>query len=515
MVDSNENIYAAYKPFRNHLYKVEVVDSLYAIWAYMRNIEHQKPFPPDVGYYSEFLKLDLIQKIRILAPWDLEIMARDVIAHSYLNLPCQRTLRDWNYFGGAINKLKQVEGAISIEYINPQNIMKELAYRLSHRQFGWQVYRANTINLARYFRIFNNPKVSKIIEAETGLSTQKIFGIGIALWNHFTEKFKSSYINFDLPEIQNADVKVFEEIFCIELSELKPIVKSEIRVNEKFNYAFHSLKRFPLLRNSQVNTTEIMCPLPGNIFKQITSGIYYLVKWTGPAGNALGAAYQQYIGDVLYASKLTPDHTIIPEERFGKSGKDTVDWVVTDQNSALFVECKTKRLTFSSKEELLEDESTEKDLEQIAKAVVQSYKTIQDYRSDLYPVLPFKEDRLVYPIVVTMEDWFLMGESLRKVHEKVLDLLKAESLPLEWLETMPFSVCSTQEFEWLSQLLNHVPIKDLIETKQKDKEMKEWTYSSYLSKKYKEHSDKLEELFPNIFHEILPLSLANIKKSSL
>ena len=390
-MDRNENINLAYKPLRNHLCKVEVIDSLYVIWAYMRNINQNKPFPPNISFYSELPKLDQIQKIRIVSPWELEILAREIIVNSYLNLSSPKTLRDGNYFAGAINKLKEIDGAISKEYINPGNIIKELMFRIAHRQFEWQLHRVNAANLARYFRIFNYPEVSKIIEAESGLSTQKIFGIGMVLWNHFTDKFKSAYINFDLPEINNEDVTLFEKIYCIDIGDLKPIIKNEIQVNEKFNYAFHSLKRFPLLRNSALDKNAIMCPLPDTIFKQITSGIYYLVKWTGPAGNALGLAYQHYIGDVLYASNLNTEYIIIPESQFGKLKKDTVDWIVTNGDSALFIECKTKRLTFTSKEELLENESSDKDLDQISKAVVQVYKTIRDYRNNLYPVLPFKE----------------------------------------------------------------------------------------------------------------------------
>jgi len=258
----------------------------------------------------------------------------------------------------------------------------------------------------------------------------------------------------------------------------------------------------------------LVCPLPDLIFKQITGGIYYLLPWTGGAGNALGESFQDYIGEVLTASKLQNKYSILAEKEYGKSKKDTVDWIVSDKESALFIECKTKRYTGSSKEELLEDKSTDNDLDDMATAIVQIYKTIRDYRAGLYPMFSFSENLKIYPVVVTMEEWFLMGEGLEKINEKVLKYMQEENLPLEWIDSMVYSICSSNEFEQISQLLNNIKISELIEGKQKDSEMKDWTYYSYLNKKYRNYVDKCEGLFPDIFKEILPQSMANVSEEN-
>ena len=431
-----------------------------------------------------------------------------------MNLASPKSFKQAKYFAGAVNKLKQLEDAVLTQYVTQKNIVKEVAQRQAHRQFIWQIHRSNAINLARYFKIFGRTEVSNLIEAQTGLSTAKIFGIGIMLWQYFKENFTVPEMKFNIPEIQQVDVAKFEPLFIAEVEDLQPILRGEIQVNDKFLYAFHSMKRFPVLRNSRTRGTAYFSPLPDLIFHQITRGVYYLVKWIGPAGNILGKAFQQFIGDVLNATELTPRYTILPEERFGKQGKDTVDWIVANKDEALFVESKTKRFTGSSIEELLSDESTDRDLEIIAEAVVQIYKSISDYQNGKYPSLPYCEHLRIYPLVVTMEDWFLMGNSLLTVKAKAQEKMNQLALPLSWLETMPFSICSTHEFELFVDVIKTESVSSVIEMKQKDPEMISWTYAAYLENKYGDHIRRKTTLFPNIFEEILPVTLKRTREES-
>ena len=47
-----------------------------------------------------------------------------------------------------------------------------------------------------------------------------------------------------------------------------------------------------------------------------------------------------------------------------------------------------------------------------AGAVVQTYRTIRDYRANHYPQLPYALGRRIYPVIVTLEDWYLFGQEL-------------------------------------------------------------------------------------------------------
>ncbi len=507
MAEINAAVDKAYRTLRNHLHKVETMESLHVIWAYAVNIGHSKPFLNAIQAPDGFSEANYIQKVRWAAPWELETLAREVIINSELNLSSPKTFREANYFSGAINKLKDVDGVISQEYINAKNVMQEFA-RKTHRQFSWQVHGPNMADIARYFKIFGHPDASRLIESATGLSTQKIFGIGFVFWNQFTERFRIPFVKIDLPEIQQDDVALFEKYFSTDVEDLRLQLRTETQMNEKFNYAFHSLRRFPILKNPGKSGINLYCPIPDMIFRQITGGIYYLVKWTGLAGNTLGTAFEAYVGDVLEATELTPRYAILPEERFDGE-KKTVDWIVSNEDEALFIECKTKRVTDTSKAELIIDGSTDKDLEDISDAVVQVYKTISDYRNNRYPSLRYVAKRKIYPLVVTMEEWFLMGNSLASVFEKVGAKMKALGLDSCWLDTMPFSICSIREFEQLSYVLKTESITVVIETKQKDAEMKSWSYEPYLRNKYQTLLSDRNELFPHIFKDILPISLGN------
>ena len=44
--------------------------------------------------------------------------------------------------------------------------------------------------------------------------------------------------------------------------------------------------------------------------------------------------------------------------------------------------------------------------------IVQVYRSISDYLDGKYPNYAFDPQRKMYPMVVTLEDWFLMGPKL-------------------------------------------------------------------------------------------------------
>jgi hypothetical protein len=242
------------------------------------------------------------------------------------------------------------------------------------------------------------------------------------------------------------------------------------------------------------------------IFRQITGGIYYLVKWVGSAGNALGTAFEIYIGQVLEAMAFAPRYTTYAQEVYGDE-KRTVDWMLGNESEALFIECKTKRVTATTREELINDGSNDKDLEDMADAVVQVYKTMVDYQENKYPSLKYLPERKVYPMIVTMEEWFLMGTKIVALNKMVRQKMEALSLPLAQLESKPFSICSAQEFEMLLQVLKSESIGEVVEGKQTDQEMVQWSYAPYIRKKYMHLLNKDYEIFPHIFREILPISI--------
>jgi hypothetical protein len=143
--------------------------------------------------------------------------------------------------------------------------------------------------------------------------------------------------------------------------------------------------------------------------------LYYTLNEVVGFPRAFGASFESYVGEVPRARVTGPDRTVLREEeyRVGRDRKHTVDWIVQQGNAAaLFIECKTKRLTWASKAELADLTALQADLDVLATAVVQVYKTIGDYRAGHYPQLPFVQVRVIFPLVVTLEDWYFFGNEM-------------------------------------------------------------------------------------------------------
>lgn len=126
------------------------------------------------------------------------------------------------------------------------------------------------------------------------------------------------------------------------------------------------------------------------VFWRFTSGLYYSLRDQQGFSYDFGQSFQDYVGTVLSARILNEQMKVHPEAEFhlGKSRKDTTDWIVQEgDESALFIECKTKRLTWASKSGLADLGALQQDIQKLAGAVVQLYRTIADYRLGLYPSL--------------------------------------------------------------------------------------------------------------------------------
>src|SRR5713101_10111512 len=91
---------------------------------------------------------------------------------------------------------------------------------------------------------------------------------------------------------------------------------------------------------------------PNVAFWRITTGLYYALKDENGFLTAFGQSFQDYVGEVLRHRISNNAMQVLGEAEFqvGRHRKDTVDWIIQQgDEGALFVECKTKRLTWASK----------------------------------------------------------------------------------------------------------------------------------------------------------------------
>ena len=193
----------------------------------------------------------------------------------------------------------------------------------------------------RYYLLYKHPALEQIVRRVIGLSVAGLFLIGMALLGLFTSNIALHYPpNMEIPGLSIDTLDRFLKHFAIDLSSLKRRLKEEQQMNDRFTYAYHSLRAFPLIRMIYKERDSLVCPLPTLLFWRFTAGVYYEICKEDGFDNAFGDAFQVYVGKVLDRA-VTPERTrIYGEEKYhvGRDLKRTVDWIADQDYAALFIE---------------------------------------------------------------------------------------------------------------------------------------------------------------------------------
>jgi hypothetical protein len=219
----------------------------------------------------------------------------------------------------------------------------------------------------------------------------------------------------------------------------------------------------------------------------MTKGLYYELVAEPTFANAFGASFQRYVGDSIDRACIDKKVQKLAEIEYGPKAlnKRSVDWIVYDDGGALFVECKARRLSWDAKSTLIDLAPLDKDIEGLASSVVQVYKTARDYLDGNYPHFPFRSERRIYPVVVTLENWHVFGPvMMKKLDEAVTRQLSEENIPADITEKMPYSIWSIGDLEEGFQLLEPNSIVSFMDGKLNDSEMKQWEWRPYISKMF-------------------------------
>jgi len=426
-------------------------------------------------------------KQRIISEWELELLAKEAILNAGRTGLNFKSLRTWKNLATTIDELRRLENELYKlrKHRSPtEDIFLELV-RIAHRQFIWQGDPPNPITAIRHFKIFDEPRISKICEKHIGLSVRKNYLCGLMLWGLYLERpAVSASFNLNLKKISRAEFDKFLKFTCSDIDTLKSLLESEQCYDENFVYAYNSLRQFPLIKMPYHGEDAIVCPLPTLLFWRITGGLYYEMRHDPRFAIPFGHSFQSYIGEVLKRVCLSNEISIISEMEYGsrKHRKQSVDWIVSDAQSALLIECKAKRLTWNAKVASEGAASLHEDIDKLAESVVQVYKSIRDYQADKYPDYPFQFARKIYPVVVTTENWHLFGGLMpNRLRDAVEQKLKNENIPTGCLSDMPYSIWAAEELEAGMQLLNSMGIQRFMDGKLTDPEMNTWEWHAYIS----------------------------------
>jgi len=134
---------------------------------------------------------------------------------------------------------------------------------------------------------------------------------------------------------------------------------------------------------------------------------------------------------------------------------------LSDTSANLFIETKTKRLTLKSKT-TIDPQHMDKDIKILAEAIVQNYKNIKDIYKGL---TNFNVNDLPsYSMIITMEDWYFVNPYLsQRLFLAVTEKMKVEHINIEYLNKYPFSVLSSNEFEYACQAIGIIGIKNCMD----------------------------------------------------
>jgi hypothetical protein len=372
--------------------------------------------------------------------------------------------------------------------------------RIAHRQFAWQQNRLSWRPIIRYYKLFNTPAIIAHARDATGLTVDQIFLIGMCYLGKFLEEPRvERRPNIQIAGLTQEHFDRFLSFTSLRWNVLAARLRAEHALDESFAYRYSSLREFPLIQISHHGRDEIACPIPTLLFWRMTSGLYYSLKDVAGFPTAFGASFQKYVGEVLRQRITNPRMAVLEEEQYhrGRHRRDSVDWIIQQgEEAALFVECKTKRLTWASKAGLSDLSALEQDIRKLAGAVVQVYKTIADYREGLYPHLAYSTARRVFPAIVTLEDWYFFGWDMpNRLDAAVRSIFETVNLPPEWLDDMPYSILSLDEFERTSGVMNAVGIQPVVLGKVRHPEFRQWGYGAYCRNQYRQELRDLGHLF--------------------
>jgi hypothetical protein len=499
---------ALYRTIRSAARQLARRESLAVIWAYSQYLQVDDfQMPEDVEVAQQFR--DARPRRRILPEWTLEHLAREVIRYGDEEARDGRTLKRWDTLAHLANTLRDLEGEIYRDLVGGPNIQLELM-RIMHRQFVWDQQRFNWTWIIRYYKLFNTPTLTAHAEQATGLSIDQIFLIGMCYLGHFLQQPRwVRRAQVEIPGLNGEHIERFLAFTSLTRAALAEKLRAEHALDEGFPYRYSSLRAYPIVQFSHGGVEEIACPIPTLLFWRITTGLYYSLREQPEFPTDFGESFQAYAGEVLQQRIVNPTIQVLGETEYhvGRNRKDSVDWIVQEGDvAALFVECKTMRLTWASKSGMSDFSALAQDIRKLAGAVVQVYRAIRDYRTGRYPHLPYVEARRIYPVVLTLEDWYCCGLYLPTIlDEDVRAVMQSAGLPLDWLETTPYAVISIDEFETAAGVTSAAGIQAFWSGKL-DAEKRRWPFRSYCKDCFAEQVGAL----PDLFHDEYEAMFANI-----
>ena len=444
------------------------------IWAYSQFLQVRDfCFPDDIEKHQDFVAGG--REKYLIYEWELETLATEVILHAGRGT---KTMRDWSTLDSIVQRLRNLESELYGTNGNA-DIFIELA-RIMHRQISWQQFRPSTKLLYRYHRIFSDPAIDAVCRKIIGLPVDGLYCQAILA---YVELARVPALKVGITTTR--DALVFLKFAARPLAALGTMIADVHRLDHAYAYQVGPLRQFPLVSVEANSHQYVFCPVPALLFWRLTSGLYFdLIKGDRDFGNALGSSFERHVGEILAAAVRAPSLRYIEQAKYGtrQQPRATCDWLLVEgDTAAAFIECKAKRIRVAAKIAMSDLTPLREDIGVLADAVVQLYERLLEYEAGAFPNLPFVTGRKSYPLVVTLEEWYLFGRRVVGMLREAVEVrMRAAGLDLNLLTRAPYSIMSCDEFEEAAQVIDVVGLETFFESKLSDSEMRSWPYGNFL-----------------------------------
>lgn len=497
------SVEARYQDLRSKIRNLERREALGVIWAYAQYLQQpQFGFPRGIEVSPKFFEVTRF----IVAEWQLDRLAREIIRHAGETSRNGASLKRWSDFKAILDDLKRLNEEIYSTFNKAELVFLEVN-RILHQQMPWQIMGFSAENYLRYYKIFNYQPIAELFRQETGLELRQYLRIGMLFLGMLaTNPRAAKKPAIEIRDLPRADVDQFISLLSRRWAVLAEKLRGMHALDDAFAFAFSPLHEFPLVEISYGGKDELACPIPTLLFWRMTQGLYYFLYRNRDFPGHYGPSFQAYVGDVITDQTAGTGLNVIPEARYntGDGGKDTVDWIVHSDDAAIFVECKTARLTVPSKQTLADPAALERDLAKMVSAIVQLHNTYADYEAGRYPQFPFDPAKKVFFAIVTLEDWLIFGDDLPDRLRRLTEAKFAElGMPVELLDQRPTTIMSVAELEMVAGVFGTVGIRTLMD--EKTANYASWLMINACRARFPEQIAAVPPPFPGEFDRVFPM----------
>lgn len=490
-------MYQHFKPFRNRLRGTNALAALEAIFRLSQFLSFQQPLPPELRH--PHLALGMHPMKVGLFPWDMEQLAREII----LNAPLQAgTGVNWSTIANLVNQMREVNGA-AYRLLPPGVTVLHELHRIAHHQFPFQRLTWQG-DISRYFMIYDHPSLAPLLADAFGMTATEFFQIALALLGHYLD---DPYLNVPAAnELNQLAPEVLERFLrgnSQPFPRMRELARNAISYDANWTYSFNPLREFPLIALD--HPLRLMCPIPMLLVWRVTDGVFFdLVRRDGFA-QGLGRSFEDYVGEVLARSNTAGAYRVLPEQRYGSSRRprDSADWIADSPSGTLFIECKARRHSLQAKIDVTDLNAVRAAADQMASFVVQLYCTLSDALAGCYPHWQ-ADGRPVFPIVVTLSDWFIHGRLADDVDRCVRESLVGKGIDPELVDRHPYTICAAQDLESLAQVGAVVGLGEVMSSKTAPGH-RAWHLGAFLTERFGDVQQRhTEDLFPEMWRLLEP-----------